>query len=197
MGLHEVMGCRETAVQTGDKGRTELKWISNEIVGLKPGDVIQARWYEETLEPLTPQAHVVAVLPGGGAAAIVSSFGQGRTLMLGSYVGAAYESRRDPVTVRFYNALLEWAGVESPVRVTGADPEVRYLESGDDVLVFAFNYSKQSMEPEIALHLNESAYRGVNLVTGEPVAVVSDAGSVRLRALIGPEDVWIVRLSPR
>jgi hypothetical protein len=99
--------------------------------------------------------------------------------------------------VRFYNALLEWAGVESPVLVTGADPEVRYLESGDDVLVFAINHSKQPMEPSIALTLKERTYRGVDLVTGEPVAVVSDAGSVRLRALIGPEDVWIVRLSPR
>jgi hypothetical protein len=53
------------------------------------------------------------------------------------------------------------------------------------------------MEPSIALTLKERTYRGVDLVTGEPVAVVSDAGSVRLRALIGPEDVWIVRLSPR
>ena len=146
---------------------------------------------------MTPQARVVAVLPGGGAAAIVSSYGQGRTLMLGSYVGAAYESRRDPVTLRFYIALLEWAGVESPVRVTGADPEVRYLESHDDVLVFVFNHSKQPMVPAIALHLKQSAYRGVNFVTGEPVAVVSDAGSVRLKTSIGPEDVWVVRLSPR
>lgn len=197
LGLHEVMGCRETDVQTGEKGRTELKWTSNEIAGLKPGDVIQARWYEETLEPLTPQAHAVAVLPGGGAAAIMSSYGQGRTLMLGSYVGAAYESRRDPVTVRFYAALLAWAGVESPVRVTGAGPEVRYLQSGDGVLVFVFNHSKQPMEPSIALRLKGRSYRGVNLVTGEPVAVVSDAGSVRLKTSIGPEDVWVVRLSPR
>ena len=117
--------------------------------------------------------------------------------MLGSYVGAAYESRRDPVTVRFYNALLEWAGVESPVLVTGADPEVRYLESGDDVLVFVFNHSQQPMEPSISLRLKGRSYRGVNLVTGEPVAVVIDAHSVRLKTLIGPEDVWVVRLSPR
>ncbi|MGC9998574.1 MAG: hypothetical protein ABSE21_00610 [Bryobacteraceae bacterium] len=127
----------------------------------------------------------------------MSSYGQGRTLMLGSYVGAAYESRRDPVTVRFYNALLDWAGVESPVRVTGADPEVRYLESGDDVLVFAFNHSQQPMQPSIALRLKGRSYRGVNLVTGKPVAVVIDAGSVRLKTSIGPEDVWVVRLSPR
>jgi hypothetical protein len=53
------------------------------------------------------------------------------------------------------------------------------------------------MQPSIALRLKGRSYRGVNLVTGEPVAVVIDAGSVRLKTSIGPEDVWVVRLSPR
>jgi beta-galactosidase len=197
MGLHEVMGCRETAVQTAEAGRTILQWTSDEIPGLAPGNALPARWFEETLEPLTPQAHVVATFPSGEPAAVVSTFGTGRTLMLGSYVGAAYESRRDPAAVRFYSALLRWAGVDSPVRVTGAEPEVRYLESGADILLFVFNHSKQPVEPSIALRLKGHSYRGVDLVTGQPVQVSGREGDVRLAALIGPEDVWVVRLSPR
>ncbi|MGD0580892.1 MAG: beta-galactosidase, partial [Bryobacteraceae bacterium] len=197
MGLHELMGCRETAVQTAETGRTVLQWTSTEIPGLVPGDALQSRWFEETLEPLTPQARVVAAFPTGEPAAVLSSYGTGRTLMLGSYVGAAYESRRDQATVRFYSALLRWAGVDLPVRVTGAEPEVRYLESGTNVLLFVFNHSKQPMEPSIALRLKGRSYRGVDLITGMPVQVFGGEGHVRLTAPIGPEDVWVVQLSPR
>ena len=60
--------------------------------------------------------------------------------MLGSYVSAAYQSKPTPEVERFYAGLLTWAGVTMPVEVTGATLEVRYLESGDDILMFVFNH---------------------------------------------------------
>ena len=84
LGLWEVMGCRESSVQTGEKGRTELRWSSTEIPGMKPGDLLPARWYEESLEPIGPQARVAAQFADGSPAAVISSFGKGKTLMLGS-----------------------------------------------------------------------------------------------------------------
>ena len=196
MGLHEVMGCRETAVQVAETGRTVLKWTSSGIPGLASGDAFQAKWFEETLEPLTPSARVVAAFQSGAAAAVLSTYGRGHTLMLGSYVGAAYENRRDPATERFYTALLRWAGVDSPLLVTGAATEVRYLESGDDVLVFVFNHSKAPMTPSITLRMKDHRYGGMDLVTGIPVQVANEKGHVGLKAEIGPEDAWVVRLSP-
>ena len=105
MGLHEVMGSRETDVQTGKAGRTILKWTGSDLPGFNAGETLQARWYEETLEPLGAQAHVVATFPNGNAAAVISEYGKGKTLMLGSYVGAAYETRRESI----HRALLQCA----------------------------------------------------------------------------------------
>jgi len=197
MGLHEVMGSRETDVQTGQAGRTVLKWVGSDLPGFAAGEALQARWYEETLEPLGANAHVVASFPNGNSAAVISNYGEGKTLMLGSYVGAAYETRREASTVRFYNALLAWAGVQSPIVTSGADPEVRYLESGRDVLVFVFNHGKRSIEPSISLRLREKNYLGVDLVSAKPVEVTDDAGVTNLHASLGPEDVWVVKLSPK
>ena len=92
MGLWEVMGCREVDIQTGAKGRTQLRWTTAAIPGLKDGDQLPARWYEESLEPLSPAAQVAARFADGSPAAILSTFGKGKTLMLGSYVSAAYQS---------------------------------------------------------------------------------------------------------
>ncbi len=90
------MGCRETDVKTGQDGRTVLKWTGESLPGFAAGETLQARWYEETLEPRGPEAHVVATFPTGAAAAVISAYGKGKTLMLGSYVGAAYETRPEP-----------------------------------------------------------------------------------------------------
>jgi hypothetical protein len=117
--------------------------------------------------------------------------------MLGSYVGAAYETRREASTVRFYNALLGWAGVQPPIATTGAEPEVRYLESGRDVLVFVFNHGKQPIAPTVSIRLRERSYSGLDLVAAKPVEVVEEAGRIKLHGPIAPEDVWVVKLSPK
>ncbi len=78
MGLWEVMGCRETAVQTAARGRTSLRWTGTEIPGLRQDDILPGRWYEETLQPLATDAHVVAQFPSGAPAAIVSRYARVR-----------------------------------------------------------------------------------------------------------------------
>jgi hypothetical protein len=143
--------------------------------------------FEETLEPLAPSAKVVATFENGSAAAVENVFGRGKTLMLGSYVSAAYQSEPSAEGRRFFANLLEWAGVESPVEVRGSDVEVQMLESGRERLLFVFNHSKQAVEP--ALTLRESSYSATDLKTGQPVEELS--------ARIPPEDVWVLRLSPR
>jgi beta-galactosidase len=196
MGLDEVMGCRETDVQTGQAGRTVLKWTGDALPGFNAGETLQARWYEETLEPRSPEARVVAAFPTGSAAAVISTYGKGKTLMLGSYVAAAYETRPEPAAARFYRSLLTWAGVDAPVVVTGAAPEVRYLESGRDTLVFVFNHGNQAIEPSVSLRLPGHPRRGVDLVTAQPVEVSGEPGVVKIHGTVAPEDVWVVKLSP-
>jgi beta-galactosidase len=163
MGLWEVMGCRETDVQTGAKGRTTLRWLAT-------GDTLPARWYEETLEPASHDARVVAQFSDGRPAGITSSYGKGKTLMLGSFISAAYETAPAPEVERFYQGLLEWAGVELPVVVESGGVEVRYLESGPTTLVFAFNHTKQ------------------------PVAAAFSLKGHRLEHPIAAQDVWFTTL---
>ncbi len=191
LGLSEVMGCRETAVQTGAAGRTSLEWKPGEFTA----EPVPGRWFEETLEPLGPQARVAATFPSGAAAAVVSTFGRGKTLMLGTSIGSAYETRRDAAAERFYRALLQWAGVEAPIRVDGATLEVRTLERGRDRLVFVLNHAKQPAEPAVTLRLPGAVYSARTLAGAAELENIS--GGVRLKGKIGAEDVWVVQLSPR
>ncbi len=150
IGLWEVMGCREVAVETGTNGRTRLRWTGNGVLpGLADGSMLPARWYEERLEPLTPNAKVVAQFGDGTPAAVASTFGRGKTLMLGSFVSAAYQTTPTQEAENFFVSLLRWAGVEPPVDVSGMRAEVRTLESGRDTLLFVFNHGNTPGEARV------------------------------------------------
>jgi beta-galactosidase len=189
LGLHEVTGCRERAVQMTPSGRTELRWTANDIAGLKEGDRLPGVLYEETLEPAGPHARVVARFANGQPAAIASTFGSGKTLTLGSYLGVAYQNRHDAVAQKFFGGLLDWAGVTRPVTVTGGEAEVRLLESGDDLILTAFNHGERASEPVIVLR---KAYSAVDLVSGDSLP----AGN-SFRKRLEPDDVWVLHLRHR
>jgi beta-galactosidase len=197
MGLSELMGCRETAVQVGAKGRTALHWTSAEIPGVKSGDVLPARWYEETLEPLSSAARVAAEFENGAPAAITSRYGRGKTLLLGSYISAAYESSPSPAVERFYAGLTAWAGVSLPVRSTDEHLEVRTLEAGDTTLVFVFNHNRQVADAAFGLRFAPGTYRADDLIDGQPVEIVRDGDFLQFRKRLEPEDVWVVTLTRR
>jgi beta-galactosidase len=196
MGLHDVMGCRETAVQTTSSGRTELVWDTEDFPGLKKGDRLPGRLYEETLEPVRAGARIAARLASGAPAAVLSTFGRGKTLALGSYLGVAYEEKPTPEAQRFYAGLLEWTAVERPVEVAGGEVEVRWLDSGRDRLVFVLNHQDRDAEVTVRLRL-EGEFTGTDLVSDESVAVERAGAHVALRRRLAPSGVAVVRLSPR
>ncbi len=196
LGLWEVMGARETAIQTATGGRTELTWTGAVIPGLKPGERLRARWYEETLEPLGSRARVVATFANGAAAAIQSEYGQGRTLMLGSYVSAAYQTTPTPEVERFYAGLLAWAGVTLPVTTTGGVVEVRFLDAGSDRLLFVLNHAPAQVTSAVSIRVPEGQYAALDLVTGRDLPVRSSVGGITLDVALAAHDVQVVRLSP-
>jgi beta-galactosidase len=195
MGLAEVMGCRETAVQTGAKGRTMLRWTGDTIPGITAGDLLPARWYEETLEPLSEASQVVARFPDDSAAAVTSTYGKGKTLMLGSYVSAAYVTSPAPEVERFYKGLLAWAGVVIPVSTHGGNIEARTLESGKATLLFVFNHEKQSVDAGVSLRLPAGTVHASDLVAAQPVSVSREGEFLRLKKRMDGSAVWVVRLT--
>jgi beta-galactosidase len=197
MGLWELMGCRETAVQVGPRGRTTLRWTGTEIPGLSAGDSLPARWYEETLEPLTKDAHAVAQFENGAPAAVLSRFGKGKTLMLGSYLSAAYETAPSPALERFYAGLLEWAGVTPLVESAGPNIEVRTLDAGVETLVFVFNHARQPTDTAVRLRAAAGNYTALDLISGAPAAVKHSGATLELDKRLGSTDVWVVKLTHR
>ena len=195
LGLAEVMGCRESAIATAPNGRTTIRWSTADLPGLSPGTVLPARWYKEALEPTSPRARVVAEFEDGSAAAVMSTYGKGRTLMLGSYVSAAAQSTPTGDAERFFGGLLEWAGVSLPVRVTGSQVEARHLESGRDALLFLFNHAKDAARSEVWLQRSQGTYKALDLVSGRDVPLRNLTDGVSVSVALTPAAVHVLRIS--
>jgi beta-galactosidase len=192
LGLAEVMGCRETAVETGKHGRTAIRWTSGALPGLAPGSLLNGRWFEETLEPLSPAASVAGTFEDGRAAAILSTFGKGKTLMLGSYLSAAYQSAPSAELRQFFEGLLQWAGVRSPVSVSGSSVEVKYVESGPDRILYVLNHGAAQAVSTVGVN---GAWSAVDLVSGNSHPATVAAGVTRFPVRLGARDVQVLHLS--
>jgi beta-galactosidase len=197
LGLAEVVGAREADVQTVAKDTAVLRSDGDGLPGLAAGQTLAGRWYEETLEPTVPGARVVARFASGGPAAVASGFGRGRTLVLGSYVTAAYVTHPDETGRRFFAGLLDWAGVERPVAVSGDPLEVRLLQSGREHLAFVFNHSATPATATVALRLPLAGRAVEDLVGGAPLAVTETAAGFEWKGTLPPRDVKVLRVRPR
>ena len=176
LGLHEVCNCRETAIQQSPTGKTEMK-MAVDFANLKSGDTLRGALYEETLEPLNERGKVVARFASGAPAIVSSTYGKGKMLAIGTFLGHAFEADRDTTLERFLNGLVTWAGVVNPVDVSDRDIEVRMLRSGNEHLVFVFNHAAEAKVANVGLRL-AGAVR--DLESGEAVPAVSSNGVLRI-----------------
>ena len=197
IGLWEVMGCREVAIETAPGDGTSIRWNSSDLPGVGAGDLLPGRWFKETLEPLSPAARVVAQFEDGSAAAVMSSYGGGRTLMLGSYVSAGYQTKPTPEAERFFAGLLQWAGVKLPVTVIGTPIEARYTESPEDTVLFLLNHGTEASESTVTLRREAGHYSAIDLATGEPVTLERTADAVSVAVKLAPAGVQVMRITRR
>jgi len=126
---------------------------------------------------------------------VAATYGRGKTLMLGSYVSAAYIHSPSSEAERFFAGLLDWAKVELPVSASGGQVEARTLEAGRDTLLFVFNHDRQAVDASIALRAPAGDYRAIDLVENNPVEAVREGGSLRLKKHLDKSGVWVVRLT--
>ncbi len=191
-GLHEVFGAREAAIQTVEKPALHAL---DGMPGLQAGERLPGRWFEESFQPLGTSPQVVATLASGAPAAVVSRFGKGRTLLVGSYLSAGYVTRPDQTTRRFFTALLDWAGVRPVVAVSGDPVEVRLLRSGSEHVLFVLNHSAVRATSRVRVAGPLDGRSAEDLVSGAPATINTADGGYEIEVAVAPRDVRVIRVA--
>lgn len=199
-GLDQVFGAHETSMHPESEPHLVLQ-SSVELPGLKSGDAIDGAAFEEDLQPLAA-ASVLARFPDGQPAIVENSFGRGKAILAGSFVGLAYQKKQDAVTGKFLVSLAGDAGVTPQVRVSGpgtSKVEVRRLISENEQFIFVFNHAANPANATISLRLPWQVRSARDLVSNEKltsseIQTSANGEETVLQKDLAPKAIWVVGL---
>ena len=114
LGLDQVFGARETYVQfTPD--------ILDKLTLTVSGKNIGGAYFLQEYRLAGGQS--AGQYANGHIAAVEHAFGNGKTMLIGTFPGGSYFRNHSPATREFFAGLLPWAGVRA--RLQSSDPQVK------------------------------------------------------------------------
>lgn len=174
MGLSEVFGVRESKVKMDDRiamnraeGRHPL------LEGLAPDAQLEGCFFGESIDLREDRpAQLLARLKDGSPAVAASSYGKGKTLFIGSFLGLASHQAPHEANTHFILNLAKWAEISTPLRTElhGAEPgaiDLRLQENPEGLLLFALNHSHSHRRVSLVLETPKESSGAVQELTEE------------------------------
>jgi beta-galactosidase len=179
-GLDEVFGAREVELRSGDPLMFTLARDLPPEIELAAGSALPGSTYLEILSPY-PGTRVLGTTEAGEAVAVLRDYGKGRSVLLGSFVSAAFEQdpEKNAAAGRLILSLARAAGVSPRVKVDGAPGwiESRLMESERALLMIGINHDTVAHRVSIELPPDAPAGEWLNLETGESIPLAGRTGA--------------------
>jgi beta-galactosidase len=115
-GLHEVFGAGESYVEF-------LPDISDDLMFQVNGAKINGRYFRQ--EYKLQGGSAAGQYENGNVAAVQNKFGQGKTLLMGSFPGAGYYLHHAPAARTLFASFLEMAGTEPQLKTDDSSVQAR------------------------------------------------------------------------
>ncbi len=194
-GLSEVFGAREKQILPVDEPQISLQ-ASDELPGVAPGSQATGAAFEEDLEP-SSDAKVLGRFSNGEAAMVENSFGKGKAIILGSFVGLGYQRNPTGSTSQLLLSLADAAGVSPEVEVSGNDSsqiEVRRLVSDASEILLIFNHAASAIEAGISVRLPWEPREATNLDNGERIPFERTERGISFRQTLARGQILVLQL---
>ena len=201
-GLHEVLGCRESYLMPLEKtAALKIKGAHEALPLLKDGDKLDTLFFEEGFELLGNKAQVLAEFENGKPAIVYATYGKGKAMIVGSFIGSAYHHFKNPNNGKFFAGLFEWLKLARPVEVESVEKDVlvetRMLEGPKDKILFGFNRGEKKTLVKFAVAVDGGNWKARNLETKEDVPSAQKENKVILERILEPGEVWVVALEKK
>jgi beta-galactosidase len=181
-GLDEVFGARESGVEF-------LPDISDQLVLQVKGAKIDGRyfWQEYTLQGGTSAGQY----PNGNIAAVEHVFGQGRTLLMGSFPGAGYYHHHSSETKELFASFLAIAGVEPKLRTDNSNVQARLHRGAGGSHLWVTNPTQLDRPVTVSFGPGTSGFQSAVDLWGKQVATISGG---RLAVTVPARDAVVLEL---
>jgi beta-galactosidase len=195
-GLDQVFGAREKLITPEAEPRLVIQ-PSAGLIGLKEGDSIPVQIFKEDLQPLG-NARVLARFQDGEPAMVANKYGHGIAILIGSFVGLAYQRQHAVATQELIVSLGRLAGIRPEVRISGpgtSQIEVRRRVSDHEQFVIVFNHASGEARATIALRLPWRVRSADDLMENRNVPIRTQDGETFLERNLVAGEIWVVHLA--
>lgn len=163
MGLAEVFGAVETDIRMSKKFYMKPSSVVHPVLArLSPGDMLHGSYFAETITPIpTSQAQILATAEDGSPAMVMSHYGQGETICVGSFIGLANFEAVHEGNYRFLDGLMNWADItrhfsSSVDGKLDKDVEIRLSQFPGGQLLYLINHGAQAEPVDIVWKVEEN-----------------------------------------
>ncbi len=177
LGLAEVFGAAEADVDfTPDLlENLKIRVLGHEIGG---------RYFKQVYRPTTGKA--IGNYTDGSVAAVENHFGKGRTVLIGTFPGAAYFKKPNPEARSFFQSLLDG---KQRLQVSDNSVQARLHEGSEGTFLWVVNPTRGSKSITVKL-------AGGNWRTGKDVwaNITPEVNGGEVRVTIPERDGAVIRL---
>src|SRR5581483_7955835 len=182
-GLDEVFGARESYVEF-------MPDISDKLTFQLKGSTLYGRYFRQgyQLNGGTESGQY----PDGLIAVVEHKYGQGRTLLMGTFPGAGYFLHHETATRDSFADLLKAAGITQAVSVNDASVQARLHNGAGGAHLWVTNPTRQDRTVKIRLSPAAGSFRAGEDIWGRQ-DVALDSGQVTLK--VPARDAAVIALS--
>jgi beta-galactosidase len=222
LGLSEVLGVRESKVQTLPKVPMLVTDNSHEVMShLKPGSFITGSRFAESLEPLpgNKSVKILATFEDKTPGIVASDYGKGKTIFVGSFLamansrGSLWDQSTQRLVVQdsanknvneFLLGLVDWAKIDRPYIVeqsgqTDNPLVVRMHEHAGGIVLYVLNHGKTTEKATIRIKVKSDGKYILNeILRDRKINVKSSEGEIIINTNDIPVkngEVWIIEKS--
>ena len=152
-GLDEIFGARESYVEFDPD-------ISNDLMLDVKGSKIYGRYFRQDYE--VHGGNAVGHYSNGAIAAVEHTFGQGRTLLMGSFPGAGYYLHHAAGTKDLFAGLPAMAGLTPQVTIDDKSVQARLHQGAGGTYLWITNQMRNARSVKVGI-----ASSAVNFTSGE------------------------------
>lgn len=201
-GLHELFGCRESHLMPlGRTSKIKIKASHESIPFLVEGDTLDALFLEEAFDLIGENSQVLAEFKDGKPAMVYASYGKGKAIIVGSFIGSAYHHFNNPNNAIFFAGLAEWLGIPKLVKVNSSDKDVfiaaKFLEGKNYRILFGFNRGDKETKTEFGVLTKGKNWTAKDLESNKEISVAYKQGRIVLEKVLKPQQVWVVLLEEK
>ena len=200
-GLDEVFGAREKELRSPEAVTFTVERDVDGPLAPLAGRTFYGLTFAEPLEVTGQSTRVLARFPAAGGAAgdpavVMSRYGSGRAILMGTFPSAAFEQQPEAMraNAEWLQRLVASAGVVPEIRIDGAAGlvEARFLESSAAMLLIAINHADTPQKVTFAFGPDVPEAIWQNMESGAAVNFVQSAAGPTYAHTFGPRDAMVL-----